>query len=113
MNVSLSAIGMALAVALGFGCALGLASMWLRAMVGALTRNSYNVTNAPDSVGQAILPNATYFYSGRLENSATLGSTGFSRCSSSSKSDAPSRGQAGQLPHVAQTQVSRPVQIGR
>jgi hypothetical protein len=60
MNAVLSAIGMALAVALGFGCALGLASIWLRALVGAMTRNSYNVTNAPDSLGQAILPAAGF-----------------------------------------------------
>jgi hypothetical protein len=60
MSAFLSAFVIALAVALGFGCALGLAGFWLRAMVGAMTRNSYNVTNAPDSVGQAILPAAGY-----------------------------------------------------
>ena len=53
MNTLLSAIVMATATALGFACALGLATIWLRAMVGAMARNSYNVTNVPDSVGRA------------------------------------------------------------
>lgn len=60
MNGVLSAVSIAVALTLGFACALGLASIWLRAMVGAMTRNSYNVTNAPDSVGQAIMPAAGY-----------------------------------------------------
>jgi hypothetical protein len=45
MNAIVEAIEMGLALALGFGCALALAGLWLRAMLGAITRNSYNVTN--------------------------------------------------------------------
>jgi hypothetical protein len=48
MNGILSAISLAVALTLGFACALGIARIWLRAMVGAMTRNSYNVTNVPD-----------------------------------------------------------------
>lgn len=36
------------AVALGFGCALAIATVWLRSVMRAITRNSYNVTSVPD-----------------------------------------------------------------
>jgi len=37
-----------IAVAFGFGCAAGIATLWLRALVGAITRNTYNVNDVPD-----------------------------------------------------------------
>lgn len=36
------------AVVLGFGCALGIASVWLRSVMSAMTRNSYNVSSVSD-----------------------------------------------------------------
>ncbi len=39
---------MAAAIAVGFGCALGIATLWLRSIVGAVTRNSYNVSSVSD-----------------------------------------------------------------
>lgn len=37
------------AVALGFGCALAVATVWLRSVVKTMSRNSYNVSSVPDS----------------------------------------------------------------
>ena len=36
------------AVSLGFGCAVAIATVWLRSIMRAITRNSYNVTSVPD-----------------------------------------------------------------
>lgn len=37
-----------IAVAFGFGCAAGIATLSLRALVGVITRNTYNVNDVPD-----------------------------------------------------------------
>ena len=36
------------AVALGFGAALAIATLWLRSIMSAITRTSYNVSSVPD-----------------------------------------------------------------
>jgi hypothetical protein len=36
------------AVALGFGCAVGIATLWLRGLLGAMARKTYNVSNVPE-----------------------------------------------------------------
>ena len=37
-----------IAVALGFGAALAIATLWLRSIMSAITRTSYNVSSVPD-----------------------------------------------------------------
>ena len=48
IEFALSMLLTVVAVALGFGCALAVANIWLRSMMRAMSRNSYNVTSAPD-----------------------------------------------------------------
>ena len=50
----LTTLLMVLVVSTGFGCALAIASVWLRAMVGAITRTSYNVSNVRDRSSQPL-----------------------------------------------------------
>jgi len=50
----LTTLLMVLVVSTGFGCALAIATMWLRAMVRAITRTSYNVSNVRDRSSQPL-----------------------------------------------------------
>jgi len=45
MSAIFDAMELAVALAVGFGSALFIGGLSLRAIVGAITRNSYNVTN--------------------------------------------------------------------
>lgn len=53
IEFALSMLVTVLAVSVGFGCALAIATVWLRsmmnAMMSALTRTTYNVSSVPDS----------------------------------------------------------------
>lgn len=49
VEFALSMLVTVLAVALGFGCALAIATAWLRSIMSGLSRNSYNVSSVPDS----------------------------------------------------------------
>jgi hypothetical protein len=44
------------AVALGFGCALTVATVWLRSVMKAISKTSYNVSSVPDSFAARTAP---------------------------------------------------------
>ena len=54
VEFALSMLLTVLAVALGFGCALAIATVWLRSVMRAITRNSYNVSSVSDSCAVGI-----------------------------------------------------------
>lgn len=50
----LTSLVMVLVVSAAFGCALAIATVWLRALVRAITRNSYNVSDVPNQAAEPL-----------------------------------------------------------